>query len=101
MDEPVFVDLPDGYKIRFSDLPEHGPFEPAKMSRTMGCVGGAVKFVCVRRRSLVPNRVSATSPWRCGRWTWNAAFGAKTSGRLTRGESSGGTCGSWRMTSWG
>ncbi|KAK3149067.1 hypothetical protein QOZ80_3AG0212530 [Eleusine coracana subsp. coracana] len=52
VDEPVFVGLPPEYMIGFHDLPEKSLIEPKRMSRTMGYVGGAVKFVCIQRPSL-------------------------------------------------
>lgn len=47
----VFVELPRGYKIDFAVVPRFDQVEPANMSRTMGCVQGSVKFVCICRRS--------------------------------------------------
>ncbi|CAO2192754.1 unnamed protein product [Urochloa humidicola] len=45
----VFIELPYGYHIDLSALPTFADIEPANMTRTMGWVGGSIKFVCISR----------------------------------------------------
>ncbi|RLN19944.1 hypothetical protein C2845_PM02G45090 [Panicum miliaceum] len=45
----VFIKCPRGYRIDFSALPTDAEIEPPNMSRTMGCVEGSIKFVCISR----------------------------------------------------
>ncbi|XP_062212784.1 uncharacterized protein LOC133913609 [Phragmites australis] len=40
-----FIKSPYGYEIPYEDELT----EPVKMSRTMGCVGGSIKFICIDR----------------------------------------------------
>ncbi|CAN6303186.1 unnamed protein product [Urochloa humidicola] len=44
--DTVFIPLPDGYVIDFYRLPKNVQIVPAKMSRTMSCIEGSIKFVC-------------------------------------------------------
>ncbi|RLN42686.1 hypothetical protein C2845_PM01G23830 [Panicum miliaceum] len=45
----VFIKLPRGCRIDLSALPTDARIEPPDMSRTMGCVEGSIKFVCITR----------------------------------------------------
>ncbi|CAN6314864.1 unnamed protein product [Urochloa humidicola] len=54
--DTVFVALPDGYEIDYRSLPEDVQIDPPKVSRTMGCVEGCVKFVCIDRGMTVTTR---------------------------------------------
>ncbi|TKV90772.1 hypothetical protein SEVIR_9G051100v4 [Setaria viridis] len=44
-----FIELPYGYEILFKDLPVYELTEPPEMNRTIGCVGGCIKFICIDR----------------------------------------------------
>jgi len=44
-----FINLPYGYEIHLDDLPEDGSMEPPEMDRTIGCIGGCIKFICIDR----------------------------------------------------
>nr|CAB3497885.1 unnamed protein product [Digitaria exilis] len=48
-DSATFIKLPRGYLIDFSVVPMYAETEPASRSRTMGCIQGSVKFVCINR----------------------------------------------------
>ncbi|XP_062209049.1 uncharacterized protein LOC133910802 [Phragmites australis] len=55
----AFSDLRNGgsvVDVDFIKLPDRvcGRTEPTTMSRTMGCVGGSIKFVCIDRRRARP-----------------------------------------------
>nr|TKV91445.1 LOW QUALITY PROTEIN: hypothetical protein SEVIR_9G097300v2 [Setaria viridis] len=43
----VFISLPDEYQVEY---PQRMGSGPARMSRTIGCVEDAIKFVCIDRR---------------------------------------------------
>ncbi|CAN6297474.1 unnamed protein product [Urochloa humidicola] len=48
----VFIELPYGYQIDLSALPTYVVYEPANKNRTMGCVGGSIKFICITRHDV-------------------------------------------------
>ncbi|CAL4944894.1 unnamed protein product [Urochloa decumbens] len=50
----VFVKLPDGCQIDLRSLPKNVQIDPMNMSRTMGCVHGSIKFVCIDRGVTPP-----------------------------------------------
>uniref|UniRef100_A0A0A8YYQ9 DUF1618 domain-containing protein n=1 Tax=Arundo donax TaxID=35708 RepID=A0A0A8YYQ9_ARUDO len=52
--DSCFIKLPPGYGINFSDPPVYEWSEPRKMSRTVGCVAGSIKFVCINQRTARP-----------------------------------------------
>ncbi|CAL4944895.1 unnamed protein product [Urochloa decumbens] len=62
--DAAFVALPDGYEIDYRSLPEDVWIDTAKVSRTMGCVQGSVKFVSidpgVTTRRRPPGNANAT-----------------------------------------
>ncbi|RLN40374.1 hypothetical protein C2845_PM01G24390 [Panicum miliaceum] len=44
-----FIKLPYGYEILVDDLPEDELMELPEMNRTIGCIGGCIKFICIDR----------------------------------------------------
>ncbi|CAN6313769.1 unnamed protein product [Urochloa humidicola] len=52
----AFVPLPHGYQVEFAELPDDTPMEPTKKSRTMGCAGGSIKFICIDRSAASRGR---------------------------------------------
>ncbi|TVU44630.1 hypothetical protein EJB05_04076, partial [Eragrostis curvula] len=51
-----FIELPDGYVVNYPYKPDSDRKEPEtrRMTRTIGCAGSSVKFVCIDRRWALP-----------------------------------------------
>ncbi|CAL4936501.1 unnamed protein product [Urochloa decumbens] len=72
-----FIELPYGYQILSEDLPEEDELkEPPEMNRTIGCVGGCIKFICIDRPRNHPANVMVRA-WTLDlrRKEWKAEMG--------------------------